>query len=80
MKTSQCRGCGRAIVWGHLANGRRVPLDAASPVYRIAPGDMVAHRVNGKEAAVPDDHGTYLVSHFATCQKAIQFSGSRKED
>jgi hypothetical protein len=77
-ETSTC-GCGRTIVWGKLPSGGKVPLDPVAPVYRIAPGDGVAYRVNGKAAPVPNDGGTYFVSHFATCSRASKFSkGGRR--
>lgn len=71
---SKCRGCGREVVWGVTPDGKRIPLDPRPPVYRtgaLLPGGGV-HCERDREA---------LVSHFATCSKAKDFSGTsrRKE-
>lgn len=63
-------GCGKPIVWGVGHDGTRIPLDPRAPVYRIVSD------ING-EVRVARDHAS-LVSHFATCAKANQFSGSKK--
>lgn len=65
-RTSLCRGCGKPIVWGTDENGKRIPLDPRAPVYLVVEG------VNGYELKrVPQ----VLVTHFATCSKAQDFSG-----
>lgn len=79
--TDQCKGCGRSIVWGRDAEGRAVPLDPRPPVYRVtehptSPGYRIT-----RLPETDDNEGTreaYMVSHFATCPKAAQFSGSRR--
>lgn len=71
---STCRGCGREIVWGLTAEGKRIPLDPRPPVYRtgaLLPGGDGVHCERDREA---------LVSHFATCPTAQQFSGSRRKE
>lgn len=68
-RTTPCKGCGKPIVWGETSEGKAIPLDPRPPVYRIMrhdlAGDPKVHR--DKEA---------MVSHFATCPKASQFSGN----
>lgn len=76
MKTSPCKGCGRPIVWAKLPSGGAVPLDPKPAVYRVLEnghGELVAERAN------EDQEGQcwHLVSHFATCPKANQFSKSK---
>ncbi len=69
--TAKCRGCGKDIVWGVLANGIRVPLDPRPPVYRTGTlrGDGTVNIARDTEA---------LVTHFATCSEANAFSGKRR--
>ncbi len=72
MKESKCAGCGATIVWAvNPATGKKVPLDPRAPIYRFvdAPG--------GPEALRETD-GELMVSHFATCTKAADFSGRNK--
>jgi hypothetical protein len=74
---STCRGCGREIVWGTTEDGKKIPLDPRAAVYMLGPrkiddgdhadGDQIVKRTT-----------LALVSHFATCAKANQFSGSNK--
>lgn len=87
-KTAACRGCGRPIVWGRDERGKAIPLDPRPPVYRVVsdprrPDAYAATRV--EEEKIEDELGTFdarlsavMVSHFATCPKASDFSGSRK--
>lgn len=67
-----CKGCGKQIVWGSYLDGenreKRVPLDPAPPVYRVVRHDA------GGDALIRRDPDA-MVSHFATCPKADQFSG-----
>lgn len=70
--SATCRGCGKEIVWGVTNDGKKIPLDPRPPVYRIfthPEGFIGAER--DREA---------LCSHFATCPKANQFSGSRRKE
>lgn len=71
MNETPCKGCGRTIVWGITKEGIKIPLDPKPPVYEfedVEPGDH--HLVARNKLA--------MVSHFATCPKASQFSGSKK--
>lgn len=70
--SSACGGCGARIVWGETAKGVRVPLDPKAPVYRI---DL---RYTGSTKRIKRDPDS-LVSHFATCPNANDFSASKKQ-
>ncbi|MCC6671074.1 MAG: hypothetical protein IT458_08435 [Planctomycetes bacterium] len=74
MKISRCKGCGRGIVWATKEDGGKVPLDASAPVYAVTEvGDEIA---GGAEAVVLAKRAErHLVSHFATCPQASEFSG-----
>lgn len=76
-KVSSCRGCGAPIVWAKDAAGHSIPLDPRPPVYRVtdqlpapAAERLTEQHLNGPLVAA-------MVSHFATCPKAAQFSGSK---
>lgn len=71
MKTTPCKGCKREIVFGLTEDGKRIPLDPRPPVYAV---------IGQNEAGVPlvRRHVGAMVSHFATCPNANDFSGSRK--
>lgn len=66
---SLCK-CGKKIVWGTTALGKRIPLDPAAPVYSIV--------------RVADDRTEVcrttlaMVSHFTTCANANDFSESTR--
>ncbi len=70
-----CRGCGRPIVWAETSAGKNVPLDPRAVVYSV-----VMER--GKRIAVKPTPGVFgeefMVSHFNTCPKANDFSGSKR--
>ena len=68
-----CRGCGAPIVWAVLENGTKVPLDPKPPVYHT--GTL---RPDGGVNATRDREA--LVSHFATCPQANQFSGKGRKE
>lgn len=65
----KCKGCGAEIIWARNENGKMIPLDAKAPVYIIDP-DNPDHCVRSNYAHV---------SHFATCPKANEFSGSKRK-
>ena len=54
---SQCKSCGKAIVWLKTERGKNIPVDADS--------------VSDKEAKIFDPDT--MVSHFATCPDADRF-------
>lgn len=69
--SATCRGCGKPIVWGIDPDGKKIPLDPRAPVYALN------HLPVGGDPHVERDHDS-MVSHFATCSKANDFSGSKK--
>jgi len=71
-----CAGCGKKIVWGITPDGKKIPLDPSAAIYRSGEG-LAASYVVLVPAADRKDKGPW-VSHFATCPKASQFSGSRE--
>lgn len=84
MNTSPCKGCGRPVVWGETADGKKIPLDPRPPLYFAfvhVKGHIAAERIEPMvmtdQPHAPD--GRPMVSHFATCPKASEFSGSRRK-
>lgn len=71
-QATRCRGCGRQVVFVTTAEGKTVPLDPSAPVFvREADGD-------GGGVWAQDRSGSVLVSHFATCSRANDFSGRNR--
>ena len=73
--TTPCRGCGKPVVFVTAvgADGKHVtvPLDPRAPVYvRESDGE------GGAVWAKADKRSPIMVSHFATCSHANQFSRS----
>jgi hypothetical protein len=66
---SECRGCGKRILWGVTPEGRKIPLDPSAPVYSVV-------HINGRDECVRTT--LHMVSHFVTCPKANDFSASKK--
>lgn len=62
------RGCGKPIVWGMSTDGKRIPMAPSAPVYHILNESEVIERFN--EA---------MVSHFAACPQANNFSGGGRK-
>lgn len=73
--TVPCRGCGRPVLFVTTADGKTVPLDPSPPVYHRIwdPDSDSAFWIKGSN----DPEPTAMVSHFATCPKASDFSGRR---
>ena len=77
MRTAPCKGCGKPIVFVAVlkedGTSGRVPLDPRPPVYMVTvteePGGTPLSAIRIKDA---------MVSHFATCPKAAQFSGAKR--
>ena len=77
MVDARCRGCGKAIIWAarHIPFGGRImiPCDPKPPVYHV-----VGLWDDGTpKVELVQDH---LVSHFATCSKANDFSNSKPKE
>lgn len=74
--TTPCRGCGKPVLFVTTINARgeqvNVPLDPVAPVYvRQRDGD-------GGAVWAQDTSRELLVSHFATCSHANDFSGRNR--
>lgn len=73
---SNCRGCGRPIVWGVTAEGKKIPLEAkhayvdVNSMYPMGQDDFVVTKNSGPEPV--------WISHFLTCRNANDFSSSKK--
>lgn len=79
MITKPCRGCGKPVVWGETKDGKKIPLDPTPPVYKQFIDEfnnVWLERCFSELTRRP----TAMVSHFATCKAANQFSGIRKKD
>ena len=81
MKTTPCKGCGRPIVWAKDAAGKAIPLDPRAPVYRVLEleAGIACRRLEPTEATAANPATAAMVSHFATCSAAAQFSGRGKK-
>ena len=80
-RQSLCRGCGKPILWGtEEGTGRRLPLDPTPPVYEVQGFYDGGDTGEGQDIGVTAvrRHFKAYVSHFATCPKANEFSGSKK--
>ncbi len=75
---SICRGCGKKIVWGTMVGSdlksKKIPLDPAPPVYRSTEGQQLH-----SDGMFIERASDAMVSHFATCPKANEFSGRSKQ-
>lgn len=84
----QCKGCGRKIIWGVTETGASVPLDPRALVmFKPADGSRLRKQKEAytcfddspEKAGMVQIPGQWVVSHFATCPQANQFSGQNKE-
>lgn len=68
--TTPCKGCGKPIVWAkHTLTGKMIPLDAKAHVYAVS-------SENGHAICTANMYS--MVSHFATCAFANDFSKTKK--
>ena len=67
VKTTKCKGCGRAVIFAKDENGTNQILDAVAPVY------STDTTFSDGTITVARDREAY-VSHFVTCPKGEQFS------
>jgi len=72
----ECKGCGKPIIWGVTSPGKAVPLDPAPPVYHVV-ADSASKSGFSAIRLARENH---MVSHFATCTHANDFSGSKKSE
>lgn len=74
--TTPCRGCGRPVIFVTARNLKgewvKVPLDPSAPVY------VREHDGEGGAVWAQDSSKELLVSHFSTCSRANDFSGSNR--
>ncbi len=73
MSAKPCKGCGKSVVFAKdRETGKWQVLDNTAPVWKqIGTKDGVAYVMREPSA---------LVSHFATCSKANDFSSSKKTE
>ena len=85
---ARCKGCGAEIIWAKNENDKMIPLDAKAPVYVLTiRGDTRMLPIVSANLCHPGtetrcrraEKGRAFVSHFATCPKANDFSGSKKK-
>lgn len=69
---SKCKGCGKTICWGTDESGKRIPLDPVPPCYEADAATQAGG--SGKCRRRHD----VMVSHFATCPNASDFSGGKR--
>lgn len=77
---SHCRGCGKEIVWGLDEEDKPIPLDPRPPIYevRMAGGKARCERMRETMNQNLERGGVPMVSHFATCSHANDFSRGKK--
>lgn len=72
----ECQGCGKRILFARVTklDGEEghVPLDPVPAVYHVA------YNEDGSAEATKATRHRVMVSHFATCPKANEFSGGKK--
>lgn len=64
-----CKKCGCPLALVPGPNGKTIPLDMRSQVY------IITKDLTGEPVAQPTEA---FVSHFRTCPKANDFSGSKR--
>lgn len=72
-----CSKCGKEIFWVVSDTGARVPLDPKAKIFRVeavADGDPIASPVRNPMDGLTTGNA-YMVTHFATCPNAAEFSG-----
>ena len=73
LETRPCKGCGKPIVRGVTADGKRIPLDPRAAVYQVLDyGGRVQATRTGLLASA-EGVSQCMVTHFATCPKASEF-------
>jgi len=68
---AKCKGCGAEIRWAKTADGKFIPLQNCKHVYELK-------RTKDRGDTAIKYHLPMWISHFLTCPKANDFSGSKK--
>lgn len=76
MTPQRCRSCGREIVWAETNHGKKVPLDAKGLVFSVLPAPHGLTAVLAEPRVMGE---RLMISHFATCPQANQWSGQHRE-
>ncbi len=76
MSEAICKGCGKPIVWGETPDGKKVPLDPKPLVYMLLAGRAFGTNLQRIERLQQDEA---MVSHFATCPNANDYSTSKRQ-
>ena len=71
MSARACRGCGKSVVFAKDAEGKWQILDVVAPCFRQTGTDA-------KGAFIVERDPTAMVSHFATCPRANEFSAAKR--
>lgn len=74
----KCAGCGRPIVWGQLPDGTKIPMDPKPATYLLLAPALEHYKVQRANGNKDKAQGQVMVSHFATCPKADQFSRNNR--
>lgn len=70
---SKCRRCEKKIVWGLNEQGKPIPMDPVPACYMVTGTDAQGQRFISRQPNV-------MVTHFATCPFASDFSGRNRGD
>lgn len=74
---SNCKGCGREIVWGISPTGGKIPLETCKHIYMGVHSDLPQAGVPFEVIKCTD--AVHFISHFLTCKNASEFSGQGKK-
>lgn len=77
-RKTKCRGCGRDVVFVTTNDGKTVPLHPVPPVFHRVHDPDTGRAFWWRDGSDGGGERTAFVSHFATCPKANDFSGSRR--
>jgi hypothetical protein len=72
---SNCKGCGKGIIWGVTLEGKKIPLEECKHVYV---GVNTNYPIGTNDFEITKPPVVIWISHFLTCPKANNFSGSQK--
>jgi hypothetical protein len=75
-KITRCKGCGIVILWARAPEGGAIPLDPRAIVYEVHEGPGGTLQASKAPRLGKDQKHGFAVSHFATCPKANEFSGT----